>query len=214
MKRYIKTPVIFFSGIVMMFIVASCGSSTSITGTWERQNIQKDYNNVLVAALTPQTRVKATIESEIAEELAEAGIEASQSIDVFPPKLTDDENQKQRLVNAIQTNGADAILTVSVIDEETETRYSPGTAAYAPYPTYGYYGNFWGYYSHWYPQFYSPGYYAEDEIYFIETNLYDAETEDLIWSAQSQTYNPVDLESFSDDFAEEIVEQLTEDGIL
>lgn len=210
MKRYIKTPVFLF----VLFIAAACSSSTSITGTWEKQDIEKDYNNVLVAALTPQTRVKATIEGEIAEELTEGGIEASQSINVLPPKFTDDDNQKQRILDAIQTNGVDAILTVSVIEEETETRYSPGTAGYAPYPAYGYYGSFWRYYSHYYTTFYSPGYYSEDEVYFIETNLYDAETEDLIWSAQSQTYNPADLEDFSDDFAEEIVEQLAEDDIL
>ncbi len=214
MKKNIKSPVVFLSGIVMLFIFVSCGSSTSITGTWERQDIQKDFNNVLVAALTPQTGEKATIESEMAQNLAEVGIEASQSIDVLPPKFSDDDNQKQRILDAIQTNGVDAILTISVIDEETETRYAPGTASYAPYPRYGFYGNFWGYYSHWYPQFHSSGYYSEDKIYFIETNLYDAETEDLIWSAQSETYNPADLEAFSEGFAEEIVEQLTDDGIL
>ncbi len=214
MKKHRKTPVVYLSSIIMMFLIVSCGSSTSITGTWERQDIQKDYSNVLVAALTPQTGVKATVERQIVQNLEEVGVSASQSIDVLPPKLSDDDNQKQRIIDAIQTNGADAILTISVIDEETETRYSPGAASYAPYPRFGYYGNFWGYYTHWYPQFYSPGYYSEDKIYFIETNLYDAETENLMWSAQSETYNPVDLESFSEDFAEEIVEQLRNDGIL
>ncbi|MFW6370123.1 MAG: hypothetical protein ACOC10_02830 [Bacteroidota bacterium] len=214
MKKNIRLPVVIFSSFIMMIIVFSCGSSTTITGTWERQEIPRDYNNVLVAALTPQTGIKATIENEMAQNLSEVGVEASQSIEVLPPKFSDDDNQKQRVLDAIQTNEVDAILTVTVIDEETETRYSPGAASYAPYPAFDFYGNFWGYYSHWYPRFDSPGYYSEDKIYFIETNLYDADTEDLIWSAQSETYNPADIETFSEDFAEEIVEQLTEDGIL
>jgi hypothetical protein len=44
--------------------------------------------------------------------------------------------------------------------------------------------------------------------------LYDAETEDLIWSAQSETYNPVNLETFSENFAEEIVEELQAKKII
>ncbi len=158
--------------------------------------------------------MRATIEEHMDKNLLEAGVNASQSINVLPPKFSDDNNQKQRILDAIQTNRVDAILTISVIDEENETRYAPGTVSYAPYPRYDYYGSFWGYYSHWYPQFHSPGYYLEEKVYYIETNLYDAETEDLVWSAQSETYSPADLESFSEDFAEEIVEQLVDDGIL
>ena len=214
MKKYRISPVISLGSIILMLVIVSCSSPTSITGTWQRQDVPADINNVMVAALTPQAGVKAVVERQIAGNLEEAGIRASQSIDVLPPKLSDDDNQKQRILNAIQTNGVDAILTVSVIDRETETRYSPGTTSYAPYPAFGFYGNFWGYYRHWYPQFHSPGYYSEDKIYFIETNLYDSQTEDLLWSAQSETYNPTDLESFSENFAEEIVKQLKNDGIF
>ncbi len=214
MKTYNKLPTVFLSGIFVMFLLVSCGSSTTITGTWEREDIQQNFDNILVAALTPNTGLKSTIESHMEQNLQNAGIEASQSINVLPPKFSDDDNQKQKILNAIQTNGADAILTISILDKDTENRYVPGITSYAPYPYYGYYGNFWGYYSHWYPQFYSPGYYKEEKVYFIETNLYNAQTEDLVWSAQSQTYNPRNLKAFSEDFAEEVVEQLKEDGIL
>lgn len=214
MKKYMKLPVLLLSGVLMVFLFFSCGSSTSITGTWERQDVQKEFNNVLVAALTPNTGLKSTIERHMEQNLQQEGIVASQSINVLPPKFSDDEDQKQKILNTIQSNGFDGILTVSIIEKDTESRYVPGSASYAPYPSYGYYGSFWGYYSHWYPQFYSPGYYTEENVYYIETNLYNAQTEDLVWSAQSETYNPRDLETFSEDFAEEVVEQLAEDGII
>jgi hypothetical protein len=201
--------------MIVIFYASSCRtSSTTITGTWEKENIIKEYNHILVAALTSNVNVKSTVEQHLEESLREHGLEASQSIELLPPRFIDDDNQKQKILNAIKEDGADAILTVSLIDRDTETRYVPGSASYAPYPAFRFYGNFWGYYNHWSPQFYSPGYYSEDKIYYIETNLYDAETEELIWSAQSQTYNPENLSRFSRDFGKEIVQRLLEDNIL
>jgi hypothetical protein len=212
MNRFLSK---YFIGLSIIFYAASCGtSSTTITGTWEKENINKEYNHILVAALTSNVNVKSTVEQHLEESLREQGLEASQSIELLPPRFIDDENQKQKIISGIKNSGTDAILTISLIDSDTETRYVPGATSYAPYPAYRFYGNFWGYYSHWSPQFYSPGYYSEDKVYYIETNLYDAETEELIWSAQSQTYNPENLSGFSRDFGKEIVQRLIEDDII
>ena len=206
---------IIWIGVLIMFFAFSCRtSSTTITGTWEKENVEKEFSHVLVAALTSNVGAKSTIEEHLGSVLQEKGLESSTSIDLLPPRFIDDENQKQKILNTIKDDGIDAILTVSLIDSDTETRYVPGSTTYAPYPAFRYYGNFWGYYSHWSPRLYSPGYYSEDKVYYIETNLYDAQTEELIWSAQSQTYNPENLERFSGDFSREIVERLVEDNIL
>src|SRR5690606_23752299 len=106
------------------------------------------------------------------------------------------------------------ILTVALIDKETETRYVPGNAGYAPMPRFGYYGTFWGYYNTWYPTLYSPGYYEGEKVYFIETNLYDADTEELLWSAQSETYNPRNLPDFASTFADVVVSRMERDDLL
>lgn len=56
--------------------------------------------------------------------------------------------------------------------------------------------------------------YTEGKVYFIETNLYDAETEKLIWSAQSESYDPSDLKDFAEDFADLIVGRLVGNGLI
>ncbi len=215
MKKLLSFSLVVFSGLLLFVVVNSCStSSTMITGTWNTPAVEKVYNHILVAALTTTVSSKSTIEQKIAQNLSKEGVSASQSMEILPPRFIEDENQKKSILNAIRTNGSDAILTVSLIDKDTESRYIPGTGTYAPYPVYGFYSNFWGYYDYWYPQFHMQGYYKEDKIYYIETNLYDAETENLIWSAQSETYNPIDLSTFSEDFAEEIVKQLAKDNII
>jgi len=177
-------------------------------------DLSKNYDNILVAAMTDNIQAKKTVESEIASRLRKDGIMVSESIDVFPPNFTDDDNDKEYMLNKIKDNHADGILTIALIDKDTETRYVPGNYLYHPYPAYPFYGYFWGYYSYWYPQLYDGGYYTEDNIYYIEANLYDVDTGKLLWSAQSKTYNPVELSSFSEEFSEKIVSQLEESHLL
>jgi len=99
-----------------------------------------------------------------------------------------------------------------LVDQQHETRYVPGTAYY---PTaYPYYGAFGSYYAYGYSSFYSPGYYTDDKIYYFEANLYDAQTEKLVWSAQSKTYNPSSIDSFLDEYVEALSKQLAKDGVV
>lgn len=133
----------------------------------------------------------------------------------MPPTMAAAEKpKKMELLNQIKGTGVNAILTVALINQETENRYVRGSAAYAPFPRFNYYGSFWGYYNNWYPAMQTPGYYEEDKIYFLETNLYDASTEQLLWSAQSETMNPESLERFSKDFASVVLAKMKEDGLL
>ena len=144
------------------------------------------------------------LENELAFRAKQRGIKATVSHDVFIQTFSkEDMPEKETIISTIQETGSETIFTVSLLDKETSTRYVPGTTTYyAPYG-YGYahYGGFYGYYSAVYPVVYDPGYYTTDKTYYIESNLYDAKTEKLLWSAQSQTLNPSDLEQFTNDYA-------------
>jgi hypothetical protein len=200
---------------ITLFLI-SCKSATEITGSWKNTNkATGDINFILVTALTERVNVRQMVENELSTALEKKGCKTIKSIDVLPPTFAEGEKpDKIELFSKINQTGANAILTVALIDKENETRYIPGNNNYAPLPRYGYYGTFWGYYNTWFPSLYSPGYYVEDKVYFIETNLYDAKTEELLWSAQSETYNPSTLAAFSKDFANVVVTKMKNDGVL
>ena len=201
-----------------MFILAllfSCASSTEITGAWRNPKSGKDVNSILVTALTSRANARQTVETDLADELQNQGVKTIKSFDIMPPTFTEaKEPDKEALLEKIKGTDVDAILTVALINKETESRYVPGSVGYAPITRFGYYGRFGGYYTTLFPSMYSPGYYAEDKTYFIETNLYDAKTEELLWSAQSQTYNPGGLAIFSREFAVQVVERMRRDNII
>jgi hypothetical protein len=201
-------------------LLMNCRPSSEITGSWKNPNQRaaeatEKIESILVTALTERTNARQTIENEVAAALESQGFKTVKSIDVLPPTFTNGQTPDRReLLNRIKDSQADAILTIALIDKETETRYTPGNVAYAPVPRFGYYGTFWGYYNTWSPTLYAPGYYNEDKVYFIETNLYDAESEELLWSAQSETYNPRSLPEFSRGFTRMLVTAMKDEGLL
>lgn len=201
--------------LLCLLFIAGCSPATEVTGTWsdpQAQNI--NYDNVLVFAMTDRVNIKESVENALAEELRAQGVNVTTSLEQFPPRFRDGMlESKDEMMEFINQNRYDGILTVAVVDEETETRYIPGGAGYAPMGLFGYYGGFWPYYSNWAPM-YQPGYYEEDRVYFLETNLYDAETEKLIWSAQSETTNPGELGNFSNQFSEIIVDEMTDRNLF
>jgi hypothetical protein len=102
-------------------------------------------------------------------------------------------------------------MLVAIKDVKEETRYVPGSAtSYSPYGYGGYYGHYGGGMAY----NYSPGYYTTDKIIYLETNLYNLATDELVWSAQSKTTNPADFSSFSREYIYAVLAQLKKDGML
>ncbi|SMG12601.1 hypothetical protein SAMN05661096_00523 [Marivirga sericea] len=61
---------------------------------------------------------------------------------------------------------------------------------------------------------YSSGYYDINKTYFLETNFYDAESEKLVWSAQSKTVNPISLEDLTQDFSKKIINRIEDQNLI
>lgn len=211
---YNKALLLFFIGASVL--LSGCVSSTQISGSWKSPDIASpEYSDVFIVALIQDVSTKQTLEDELAAQLESQGIRVTKSSDVFTPNFTEEQlEDKELILQRVRENGSDAILTISVIDEETETRFVPGNITYNPTLRFSFYGDFWGYYTHYYPQVYDPGYYTRDKIYFLETNLYDAETEKLVWSAQSRSYNLEDTEIFSEEFSQVTIEKMKENKLL
>lgn len=204
--------------LLVVTLLFSCGSTTKITGAWTNKEELKDntYKSVFIAVLASSVQAKNMLENELAFHARQRGLKATMSHDVFIQTFSKDNMpQKETVLSKIRETGSEAIFTVSLLDEETSTRYVPGTTSYyTPYGMgYGYYGGFYGYYSTIYPMVYEPGYYTTDKAYYIESNLYDAKTEKLLWSAQSKTTNPSDLEQFTKDYTKTLIDQLIKDGV-
>jgi hypothetical protein len=198
--------------IISLFLVMACVSSTQITGVWKSPEIKSTYSNICVSAATDDITARQIIEDEMFSQLGKKGVRSSKLTELLPRKFTGSSDEKELILSRVRKNGNDAILAFTLIKQAEETRYVPGNAQYAPY--WDYYGTFGGYYGYYGPRIYTPGYYTKDEVYYIESNLYDARTEKLVWSVQSRTYNPSGIRQFSADFTRAITKQLVESRII
>jgi hypothetical protein len=198
-------------------LISACGTSTNITSSWRKPNATANgYRNIFIAAMSSNIPAKQAVETGLQAQLQQKGLTVEKSMDVFPPNFSTQTGQKKELIlSRIQSTNADGILTIALLRKETENRFvNTGRGYWNPGLRYGYYNRFWNYYSNWYPSLYAPGYYDQTKIYYLETNLYDAKTEQLIWAAQSETYDPSSIDSFLKGYVKSIYERMEKDGLI
>lgn len=209
---------VFILAVVLVFI--SCSSSQKVLSSWvNKEELKgKKYSKVFIAVLTQNVSSKTILEYDLAATLNEQGYQTVKSTDALSGSFRDNPNlTKDDVLAKVRETNCDVILTVTLLDSKTETRYVPGTsvyASYAPYPAYGYYGGFGTYYGYYAPAIYSSGYYTTDKTYFLESNLFDAATEKILWSVQSSTYNPDNIKEFSSRYCKLLVSQAKDDELL
>jgi hypothetical protein len=210
-----KTSILYTAALfVVTGFMVSCGSSTDIMAVWRSPEVTTgQYKNICIAAITENATNKQVVEQEMHNQLQTKGVKSTRIVDLLPYKFTGTATEKDLILEKVRANSNDAILTFALIKQKEETRYVPGSV-YAPPAAYGYYGTFGGYYGYYGTRMYDPGYYTQDEIYFIETNLYDVKTEKLVWSVQSKTYNPSSINQFAQDFTIAITKQLIKSHVI
>ena len=209
---------LIFPILIFSIVLSSCMSSQKITGSFfNREELPKEpFKSILILSITPESNVRYSIEEEFARVLTSHGRKVKKSTDVFIPRFKDSNDvNKKIMIDAVKASGCDAVLVFAVLDVKTEKSFQPGGYQYTYAPMgYNYYGSYFGYYSHYTTQVYSPGYYSEDKTYFLETNMYNVKTEKLIWSIKSEAYNPKDVATWFDGYSTLINKRLKKEGLI
>ncbi|RVU02480.1 hypothetical protein EOD41_00635 [Mucilaginibacter limnophilus] len=141
--------------LMTAILLYACGTTTKISGSWRKPNATANgYNNLFITAIP----VKQHVEDGLQPHLQENGLTISKSIEVFQLNFSAQTRQKKEYVaSKIHTTGADCILTISLLKQQTQSRIVHAAEYWNPGLRYGYYNSFWNCYSYWYPSLYSPG---------------------------------------------------------
>jgi len=199
----------------MSLALAACGGGTKFAGTWTNPEYAKQENvdDVLVVAISENATSRRMFESELASQLESQGIKAWPSTQFHPSVEQLPEEKADAL---IAENGIEAVIVTRLLDVDRQDVYVPPTTYVSSYPTYGrpYYGSWYGYYSTGYTVSHDPGYSYEKVTVTLETNLYDAANGNIIWSGQSQTFDPGGVGDVIGPTAGLIVEELVTQRLL
>jgi len=190
------------------FLLYSC-ASTSLTATWhDRSYAGSGLHDVLVIAVTEDETSRRLYEDGFVARLGEAGVRGIQS---YSLQASDIEPTEQAVQTAVGMADARFVLITRHLSTDKKQHYSP------PEPIYidPYYSRMHRYYPLAYREVrYRPGYTYTVTTVSIESNLYDAQTEKLIWSAQSKSVDPNMSKSFFDGLVDVFARDLQEKKLL
>jgi hypothetical protein len=198
--------------IIALFVMSACTSS-QITHSWKSEVPSKNYNKILVLALSRESDVptRQKMEDHLAGDLRARGYYALSSLRVYGPREYR-QMKEEAVVDKLQNSGFDAIITIVLLNKEKERFYVPGRPYYSPYV--GYYRQFWGYYTTIYDRIYAPGYYVINTKYFWESNLFDISSKELIYSVHTESFDPSSSDMLAHEYGKMIVKDMVKNQVL
>ena len=205
------------SVIIVTVFFAACSSTKESTGVWfDKEKIKgKAYDNFFVIVMTADIEARVRLENDIASTIISRGHKAVKSYDVLPADLKDPKPPAvDALIEKIKASDCDAVFVASLLDKDDGIRYSPGGTHYTMRTDYSWSGTFFGYYSHYYSTLSSAGYYSADKTYFMQSNLFDKASQELMFSVQSEVFNPSSLASGSRTYISTLLKQLDKAKLL
>jgi hypothetical protein len=190
-----------------LFLI-SC-SSTKLTSTWTDPKYRgSQYSHLLVIGVAEQEDIRRSFEEKFVERLEAGGIKAVESSSVM---LKDQKIDKETILAVVEKTGVDGVLLTYLLAVKEKEVASPG-------PTYSraddYHGGTIPDLSSAYDYRSGPQYYTTRVKVRLETNLYDAKTEQKVWSARSRTLNPKSDTALMDSVIDSLVKDLKKNKLL
>lgn len=228
--RSLKLPLLTLLIAALLFSCATKKITNS--ASWVNPSkINNRYKNIYILGMLRVGDNNISVENEMAIQAAKRGIVTTRNYDVQPANEIPLEMRKDLALKKIEEYACDAICTIAVKDVHEQSYYSGGmsvsVSGYVPYNNYGnvyndfnaYYANYYGAtgqaYGHYAGQtIASTGKMKTEKTYFLECNLFDASTREILFSIQSEAINPTNIEQASRDYCTAIFKTLEEKGVI
>ena len=217
-----KPVALLLGAVTLAALVLSGCTSATISGSWmNEQYLGKPLGNVLVLGASQNDLTRRIYEHDMVERLGKLGIKAQSAYALLPEQ---NPVEKEAVLKLAGEHGIDSVLITKLVRKkrETETRtYTTGNVYYAPrygypYPTpyyrYPYYNNWYGYYDGFGAT--TSTYTYEYVLLSLESNLYDIEKEELIWTTALEAMHESKVTDTIKDINKVTLQQMQKDGLI
>lgn len=225
-----KLTKIFAALTCIVIILAACSSSKQeVIGFWvnSKKPVLGTKRSMFIIVLAPNLNTRNVVETDLKAAAEKRGIKVATSIETLGAMNVGKDFPADAILAKVKALGLESIFTVALKDVKTESHYVQSSQSfYNPMSSYGYYGNFGSYYgNYWAPGMgmgiaapgvvmstgmstYTPGYTQEKKTFYIESNLYETATQELLLSMQSKAVDPETVNKASKQFTEQLVKEL------
>lgn len=201
-----KMSIALLAAILGCFLMACGGSRFQMTPThMEEVAAGKPISDALVIVVVDDQKVRSIFENHFKKWLAAKGVEAIISTEVLPVQKGT-QLGKSAIVEVIDRHENDSVLITHLVGfDETEVFSRGEPEVYRNY--YGFYRYSWGY-VRW------PVITSEKVQFTLETRLYDAKTESLLWAGESRLTNPETTGKAIGQVVEAVIKELEKNELL
>jgi len=210
------------SGLTLIFLVSLTACiSTIVSGSWKSENYARfPLNNILVLGAGENDTARRIYESDMVSRLRNLGIKAESVHALFPDE---DPLKKGVILDLARDKQIDTLLVTKVTRKKNATekrayttgnvylapRYYLDDHPYRPYP----------FYNDWYGYYHGVGtttttYTFDYVILNLESNLYDIQGGELIWSAELEATHESRISATIKDINRATLNQLIRDGVI
>ncbi|MEW6683165.1 MAG: hypothetical protein AB1451_09635 [Nitrospirota bacterium] len=188
--------------LVTVSLLATACAGTTLTSVWKDDAYHKTPHKIVVLSMLWNPKNRPRLEDEFVRQLKARGLDAVPGHQIVPEEKPPD---KEVMAARLKEAGADTLLLTRLVDKTASLRYSQDPAA-SRLPEY--YGTWPAYYGGGYPM-------AQEAEYAVaEVNLYDVETEKLIWAAVTQTKLQTDRHALMESYVADVLEALQKQRVL
>ena len=194
---------LFYLLLIVLTLFLSC-ATTTVTDVWKDKTYQGRAKKIVVIMAAKSPDMRNLFEDRFSAELEARGNTAIQSYRIVPFEQLHD---KELVKSKIKSIGADTVVVSRLVDTKTIESYTPGLIYTVPDPYYG-----WG--TYYDIVFVGYGYTGEVRVSYLETNLYNMNTEKLIWSAHSKTERTEGEQELINTFIQIMIKKLASSGVI
>jgi hypothetical protein len=197
----IMTRIFSALSILILFFMTSC-ASTKVTGEWKDPNMTaKQYKDILVMGIAKQPQNRKSYEDEFVKQLKAKGVTAVSSHTLI---RHEDIWDKDTIVQTLENNAFDGVIITQVQNSKERHKYQ------------NYNNNMYSYYNRSYAiaPYYRRGNTTYQQQFGFESNLYDAKTEELVFSLSSDTYAQDNIHKRLCSYIENVVKKLVQNNLL
>lgn len=199
------------SAMMITIIFATCSTPKESADVWiNKDKIKgKTYSNLFILVVTADIQARVKLEGDLSNVATARGLKTVKSVDVMPFDIENPKKpSKEEVVSKVKASGCDGVFIASLLKKEDRMKYTEGRSAYTPMTNYTPAGNYYAYYSGTYSTTSTPSYYTQDKVYLMQSNLYDAATEEKMWAVNSEVFNPSNINAFSKSYTKKLISQL------
>jgi len=179
--------------LLLLPLAAAC-ASTTLVSTWRAPDVGRlSFRRILVYAPFNDPSLRRSTEDTVVRQIT--GATAVPSYAILPDAQAGD---REPLKRKVAEGGFDGLVIFRVVNVTREATWVPGT--------------YWG--PIYAGPIYDPGYVQVNTVVRMETNVYDAPNEKLVWASASATTNPSSMSSLAKDVAKAVTKEMRKQGLI